>query len=146
MNKTNTYAHIYSSNRGECQSRSSDFTYNTKILMHGKFEPNQTFWNRQDLIIHLPYVFLLSFNKSEKKTGIWSRKVTIKKKKLNKHYSWKECLIFFLPFGSFLGCCRLKKIGISIFRPQTDVLDKENVSKNTKAMCHSGFLTDRGKR
>lgn len=81
MNKTNTYAHMYSSNRGERQSHSSDFAYNTKILMHGKFEPNQTFWNRQDLIIHVPYVFLLSFNKSEKKTGIWSRKVTIKKKK-----------------------------------------------------------------
>lgn len=48
--------------------------------------------------------------------------------------------------GSFLACCRLKKIGISIFRPQTDVPDKENVSKNTKAMCHSSFLTDRRKR
>lgn len=53
---------------------------------------------------------------------------------------------FLLPAGSFPACWSLKKIGISIFGPQTDVLDKENVSKNTKAVCHSGFLTDRGKR
>lgn len=28
---------------------------------------------------------------------------------------------------------------------QTDAGDKENVSKNTKAACHSSFLSDRGK-
>lgn len=55
-------------------------------------------------------------------------------------------LIFSLPCASSSARCRLKKIGISIFRPQTDVLDKENVSKNTKAARHSSFLTDRGKR
>lgn len=55
-------------------------------------------------------------------------------------------LSFPLAFGRISAGCRLKKIEISILRPQTDVLDKENVSKNTKAMCHSGFLTDSGKR
>lgn len=126
---------------------SHNLKYNINTLMHCQSKPNQTCCNRQDLMKVIPHIFILSLKKKVKKRKLESDQEKLQlKRKLNKHYPWKECLIFFLPFGSFLGFRRLKKIGISIFRPQTDVLDKENVSKNTKAMCHSSFLTDRGKR